>query len=791
MSTRQLKPVSLSISAFVAGVLALPAAHAQEAAASASNDTAVAEVVVTAQKRVQTLREVPLSVSVVGGDALKKSAITALNDLAPRLSNVTLAPAASNDILTMRGIGSGFNNGFETAVGTFVDGVYRGRSRSVRIALFDVDRVEVLRGPQSTFFGNNAVAGAFNISTRRPDPGEPLQYNLSGLYGSTIGEYDIEGGISVPITDTLAARVALGYSGTDGWTRNDFTHADEPHADNRVGRLALAWTPSETLRSDLRFDYGRIWVEGQDQNEVTHCPPDPVLALPAKGVCAAYLAAYGSAADTTANYHGDAPPSFSHLRFNEAAWTNEFRLGSYTLTALSSYYDHEYEQASILIPVPITSPAGSKSWFDYHIGEDFDQFSQELRLQSPHLGRLSYMVGLYYQRSSTHDFLFAGPYFAPFGAFLPPALGYNASTLLVANVLDQRADRVYSGFAAATVDLTDKLKLNLGARYSVVDKEGHRSLTSGTATAEPISFATYAQASPTNQAAINGLLGFIPGDFPNTSRSDKNFMPSAGFQYEITPEISSYVSYGRGAKAGGWSIGTSANEFNDEKADAFEVGIKGDILGRRLFFSVAAFLSKYKDLQEASNNALPNGSFIILVGNVAKATAKGIETSLTWRATDRLSFMFDGAYLDSKYTDFPNAPCNTIQSAAVPVNCSQDLSDRTRPFAPNWSGSLGVSYATPLYGTNELRVEPFVYAKSKYYTLSTLDPLVLQPGYAKVDLRLGFGPAERNWEIAVVGRNLTDKKTAVFLNTLVSSPGSGFAQLDRPRTIAVQFNLRN
>ncbi len=157
----------------------------------------------------------------------------------------------------------------------------------------------------------------------------------------------------------------------------------------------------------------------------------------------------------------------------------------------------------------------------------------------------------------------------------------------------------------------------------MVDKEGHRSLhpPEPRRPSQSASRPTLRQA-PRIRAAINGLLGFIPGDFPNTSRSDKNFMPSAGFQYEITPEISSYVSYGRGAKAGGWSIGTSANEFNDEKADAFEVGIKGDILGRRLFFSVAAFLSKYKDLQEASNNALPNGSFIILVGNVAKATAK-------------------------------------------------------------------------------------------------------------------------------------------------------------------------
>ncbi|HEX7819781.1 MAG TPA: TonB-dependent receptor plug domain-containing protein [Sphingobium sp.] len=188
------------------------AAHAQT-----SDDPGAADIVVKAQRREQRLQDVPISVSVVGGEALRSGGLTSLEDVSARLPAVRIAQAVLADLINVRGVGSGNNPGFEQSVATFVDGVYRARSRSTRAALFDVDRLEVLKGPQTTFFGANAIAGAFNISTRKP--GRDFAYNGLTSYDFVTDEYIVEGGVTVPLSETLSVRAAARASDPKAMSR--------------------------------------------------------------------------------------------------------------------------------------------------------------------------------------------------------------------------------------------------------------------------------------------------------------------------------------------------------------------------------------------------------------------------------------------------------------------------------------------------------------------------------------------------------------------------------------------
>jgi iron complex outermembrane recepter protein len=745
------------------------------------------EVVVTAQNRVQRAQDVPISMTVVSGDALKRDNITSIQALAPRLPNVNVIQSVSTDITMIRGIGSGFNGGFEQAVPTFVDGVYRSRARSVRLALFDVDRVEVLRGPQTTYFGNNAIGGAFNITTRRPTPGQPFQSNGSALYSPSDGEYDVEGGVSDSITDKLAARLALQFSGMNGYVYNGETRQDEPHNRDMLGRLSFAYTPTDNFRSDLRLDLGHMNDRGVSANEPIDCPPT-FAGLVAKGACAGYLNYAGAAADTTFNYRGDKPSSFFRGDFAETDWTNKLNIGGGTLTAITSYYWHQYDYNYELVPVDAPSPIGTPRWFDYTIHEKFHQFTQELRWDSSIGDRIKYMVGGYYLHSDLDLLNPVGYYFVPFGKFVP---GFTATTPVASVLDDTRYTDTKSAFASFDIDLAKGLMLNLAARYSVVDKEGHRDQVAGSSTGtSAVQPGNFTPGTPAQQAVIGKVLGLMMTDFPQTTLTDKAFMPSAELQYKFNASTMAYAKYTRGEKAGGWSTGGTANEFAPEKVNAYEIGFKSSLFDHRAIFDVAAFLSDYQDLQEASNNTLPSGQVVSFVGNVARARAEGVELNSSWRLTDRLSMDANIAWLSSRYTDYPNASCNTIQSALKPVGCTQDLTGRTRPFAPDWSGEVSFHYTAPLAG-RELRIEPTVYFKDQYYTLSTLDPLALQPAFAKLDTRISYGPADGSWEIAVIGKNLNNEFTAVQYNSLISSPGSAYVVPDLPRTIAFQISFRH
>ncbi|MGE4305068.1 MAG: TonB-dependent receptor, partial [Novosphingobium sp.] len=459
------------------------------------------EIIVTAQGREQRLQDVPLSATVVSGASLQKDNIRDLQDLSSRIANVRIASAPATELLNIRGVGSGLNATFEQSVGTFIDGVYRGRSRSARAALFDVDRVEVLKGPQTTFFGNNAIAGALNITTRTP--GRQFDYNASILRGSD-GEYAYEAGVTVPIGGTLSARLAAKAYGMDGYIENDLTGGKGPHQRDWIGRIALAWRPGGDFRSDLRVDRGRSRDTDAYPSQIINCAPDTPTD---NGLCARYIAQDGDAVDGTLDHHRAGIPSDYDYDFTEVAWRNELGLGGVTLKSVTSYFDHTVDANFNLFPLPLTGVAGTGLLFGVDSPESYRSFSQEIRLESANDGPLTYTLGAYFSHGRLHLGSTLGAYFAPLGAALT-SVGYDATSPLTSNTDFHQKDTTWSAFGALTWHATERLRVNASLRYSAVAKDATRTVVSGVTDGSTLfpNLHTIIPGTVEQQTAINNLL---------------------------------------------------------------------------------------------------------------------------------------------------------------------------------------------------------------------------------------------------------------------------------------------
>jgi outer membrane receptor protein involved in Fe transport len=794
MSTRRTRLPQLLCRSVIYTLAATGSAYAQAPDAGAGvqsvggdSESQLQSVVVTAQRREQRLQDVPVAVSVVSGSSLESANIRSLEDLSEHVPALKITTGVLVDLLNIRGVGSGNNPGFEQSVATFEDGVYRARSRATRVALFDIDQVEVLKGPQTTFFGDNAIAGALNISTRKPGP--EFAYNGSATYGFEDGEYDTEGGVTLPASDTLSFRVAARLSGMQGYVDNG-VGGKGPDDISQQGRLSMRWTPNADLRSDLRIDYGHSRTQNAFPFELIGCPPPAPFANGPTTTCARFQALNpGQAVDGALNYHSDSPPTFANYDFMETAFTNALQVGTGTLSSITGYFNHNYSGRVQFVPMAIVSPvAAGYDGFPAQSYENYHQISQELRYQSAAGGVFEYMFGTYYSTSDLHYTNFFGYSYNAFGASPSvAALGTTAATPITARLGYGGSDRTLSGFASATIRPFDGLRINLGARYTSVHKTATRTSPFGTSNNDdPSTFVIFP--SPQLQAALTSLVGAFQIPFANPSRTDDKFMPSAGVQYDVTQNIMSYATFTQGFKAGGYSFTGRPVDYNPETVNAYEVGLKGQFFDRRLAVNADVFRSNYQNLQESTIITSPFNPPFSLVQNAAQSRSQGVELNAELALMRHLSITTDLAYLDSKYLSYPAGACTILGSATGCV--SQDLSGKQRPYSPKYSGNLGLDMRWALLG-NEIRVNPSVYVTSGFFESATADPLLYQGGYAKFDMRIGYGPDDGRWAVAVIGRNLTDRLTSGFRQSITGTIGATMAIPDPPRVIALQFSIRN
>jgi len=750
--------------------------------AAAADQATAGEIIVTAQRRSQRLQDVPVAVSVVDGAQILQQNLNSLEDVAARLPDVKITTGSLVNQINIRGVGSGQNAGFEQSVATFVDGVYRSRSMSARAALFDIAQIEVLKGPQTTFFGANAIAGALNISSRKP--GSTFGYNASALYAFEDGEYNLEAGLDLPVSDQLALRVAGRLSGMDGYIHNRYLNEDGPHERSQQARISARWQPSSEIRSDLRVDYFRSHVNNAYSFVLESCPVAAPIAEGAGKSCGTYLAG-GGKPYSGLGYESVSPPNFSNIKFWEGAWTNSIDVGPGSLSAITGYLDQKVDSLTQPIPLPLPGAVGGTQGLPVYLGERFHQFSQELRFQSRAGGTFEYMLGGYYADSHLYNYNYVGFFFLPFGAFSP--LGTtNATTQVTGSPRLTEDDRTLSAFASLTVRPVDHLRVNIGARYSNIHKKAVRDTTMGTSVgAVPATYMPFPTATMNFFAAV---LGADLGQFANPSRTDDKFMPSVGVQYDVARDVMLYGTFSKGFKAGGYSAASLANSFQPETVNAYELGLKSRFLDRRLTLNAALFRSDYSNLQESTIIISSAGTIISLVQNAAKSRSQGVELGISFRASPMLTLSTDLAYLDSKYTSYPDGPC-TVLGNYQSSTCRQDLSGKRRPYAPAWSGNVAANFSIPLSGSYTLHFDPVIYFSSKFFESATADPLLTQKGYVKVDAHLGVGPSDGQWQVSVVAKNIFNKATAGFRQQVTNSSAI-YALPDRPRAIALQLSIK-
>lgn len=788
------------------------AAHAQSAAApdAGGSKFQLEDIVVTAQKREESLQSVPVSALVVTGEALASQNQASLQTLSQTTSGVRIGGSGLNDDMYIRGIGSGQSQTFNQAVATFIDGVYHGRSRSSAATFLDLERVEILKGPQSTFFGNNAIAGAINIATKKP--GRDAEGSIRVLYGM-YRQYAAEVGVTIPISDTLSLRAAGILQGQRGWLTNITTGEHAPRQDNKVGRLTLRYMPTDDLDVTFKIEAG--------DNHQTGTAYAGGLQFVGCGRPAEFLAFYDPFGDCATAASLGLPQGFDSKQYSgvtgqsvdlqtyEAVLTVNYKVGENTLTSVTSYSGSKYENNADGSTLPDSLAATST--FLGQFPEKYRQFSQELRLASPLGETFEYMVGGYFQSDNTKtgvisNYNFFTPFTALFRTFPPPFPSVPAEiTTVASNEAFDQDQKIYGLFGSLSWNVTDKLKISAGLRATWDRKSADISSYYGSPSTQfggvitPYSAATQSYISAIYFQRVNGLG--TPSTQGSFKQTDDAILPSAKIQYQFDRNIMAYASYSRGFLGGGFNnrdtTGNPINvPFDPEFVDAYEIGLKSKFLDNRVLLNLAMFRSDYSDLQVTSYTPLGQNVYLQSVRNAASSRSEGVEAEAQWLVAPIFRLSGNVTYLDAKYRSYPNGPATFNQAAGIDVpGCVvqpsgvcvgaplgvQDLTGRPTTSAPKWSGSFTATLDAPISADYSFIAEVTPYFTSSYFVGNdSADPYFFQKKYMRVDGRISLKNNVHNWSVDLIGRNLTDKN--IFQAGITGLRGIN----GPPRTVAIQ-----
>jgi len=796
------------------------------------------EVVVTATRRAESMQDVAISMLSKSGADLQEMGIGRGAEFAVDIPAVNISQSPIGNFIFIRGIGTaGVNQGIELSVSMFHDGVYMGRHQLSRAPFMDLDRVEVLRGPQSILFGKNTIGGAIHIITAKPT--EELEGSVSALYGN-YGEQEITGVLSGPITDSLSGRVAVRGYAIDGYLDNVLTGEEGPERDDRTFRGQLTWDATETLSITGKWESSEF---EQTQQFTQLKVSDPTgTGVPFAGLNQA-LVAVGSGGSGIEAYDDEravdndggrvlsqvAPdyaglpgfpdkPEFSNNEMDLGTVTVDWLLGEHTLTAITGYATYSYRDvcdcdfaAIPLIQVDAT--------------EDYDQFSQEIRIASPTGRKFEYIAGFYYHQSDLDYRSIEG-----FGTSLAsPLLGAPAALTpnLTRDYAMTQDQDMWAVFGSGTYSFTDRTRVTLGLRYfdesktasHVLDKRFTGGWDYSPAVGAPAGTLTYGDSAAdydqfladfagTPLTAIaegiyGGLLGTFEHDIVDRRRDEQDINWIVTLEQDVGDNAMVFGTVSTGTKGGGFDgrfLQTNDNpffEYEEETAINYELGIKTTLLDGLMSLNATAFLSTVEDYQVS----IFDGATAFFVQNAAEVESKGVELDAKWSPVSGLVLSFAGTYLDAAYTEFPNAPCWTV-SGTEPDNrgacigrgtptAFRDASGDTNMFSPEWAFNLNVDYIMPLGDTLEARGTLNVNYSDDFFVASDLDPIyAIQEAYTMVDLRLALGTQDGTWTVALVGKNLTDELISGNSNDQPLVPGNGFASTDRLRSYALQGTYR-
>ena len=754
-------------------MLAIAAAGGAGHALAQSDRLALEEIVVTAQKREQSLQNVPISVVVETAATLEKKGIAELAGLAVRTPNLFIEDGGATANIAMRGLGSPGIESIEPSVGLYIDNISFARPRGVtQNPFYDMERIEVLRGPQGTLWGRNTIAGAINMLTARPSE------ELSGYVSGEAGNYDayqVEGAVSGPIVDTLSGRLSLYKAERDGYLDNDGIAPDGGGIDSEAYRAQLQWQPNDCFRANLKWEQIDHSTEGHTIQLVGR-GPDPFVPGVANIMNDLYEAAGEDfKVDDTQIVNGTGDFGFVA---DDPRQQNKTDLGSlvlawdfngYTLTAQTGYADWEAQRVMEFSggAINIIGLRGEK-------GDTGEFWSQELRLQSPVDDRFHWVAGVYYDDLE----MVQTPWDDGGGAIINvPSQGIG----LLARNGDIEKVESYSGYFEGTYNINEQWTATAGLRVGKEDKD----------------FTDYV-----------GLELVFGGDFDDPSgvytedggtifygqqiiqplqRDDDYSTWSAKLQYQMNDDTMLYVTAATGYKSGGFNNAGNTLIIEDkvveeEDSISFEAGAKMDLADGRGRLNLAIFHTTFDDLQVARSDT----TGVIVTTNAAEAVTKGVELDGAWRLTDTFTLGGSIAWLNAEYEDFENAPCGPFLRAADAAGCvdGQDLSGETLQRAPDYSGTVYLEYTHEVGGGWDMDAYTGYTFRDESTTVISnefgADSLEL------LDARLSFSNADNGWMVALKGNNLTDERKLILRQDNDLLQGGQFGAINMPRTYALQ-----
>lgn len=616
--------------------------------AVAQQDFALEEIVVTAQKREQSVQDVPIAITAFNQSDLERLNASDLSDLQYSTPNLTIA---TNTKVTprvgMRGISDFSRNpGYDNRVSVYVDGMYAGRSAASNQATLDIERIEVLRGPQGTLFGKNTVAGAISLTSRKPteefnasaklDIGNESYTSITGMVNGAL------------IEDTLMAKIMVNDQQKDGYKTHLPSGDDLSGTDKQSARVQLRWMLEQ---GEVNFSYDKTTDDndGIDAEKIDDAQAPGPFTVATDAPLTQFIETQGVA--LTVDYDFD----------------NDFSLTSITglrQTEYNSTLDEDYS------PLDVATST---------VTEDSEHFSQELRLASPVNDNYDYVLGLYYfeQTNESKSSASGGIYFPTYNADTNP----NPKVEVPATV-DVSS---YAAFFHGNYRITEKLELTGGLRYTYEKKDLSYSISDTT-------------------------FLFTNGDF-NDTRDAEDLSPKIGLNFYLNEDILIYGGYSKAFKSGGWNVDFISTfdqiNFDDEQVDAYELGFKSTLADGRVRFNAALYHSNYSDFQVFQFVPVSTGGTILSITNAAEVTAKGFEADVNWAMTEHLTLWAGYGFSDSSFDQFKdgggpgvdydgnNTPDAPARSYSLGLQFQHSVGDFGEFFASVDYSYRGAFYSNP------------------------------------------------------------------------------------------------
>jgi iron complex outermembrane receptor protein len=716
----------------VAAVL-LEAVVAPTAGAQGTTATGLEEIIVSATKRNESAQDVPISITAFSAADMEKIGVAGIQDIALRTPGLKWGNRSDLKLnpTVLRGIGSqtGGSAGAEDAVSYYMDEIYLGSGVSSNIDLYDLERVEVLRGPQGTLFGRNSIGGAISMTSRKPTREFSAYTSLEG------GNYDLvraKASIGGPLgAASFSGLLSGAYLDRSGYTENDFRNESGDDANSAGLRGQLRWQ-SERADFNLSAEYREV-----DQHskffETLRYNPDAVLVQVMPLFDAPVnddpydreVAANGTGKET--------------LESSSVALHGVVSLTGFDFTTITSYREHEYANIGDTDMTTI-------DWIYDGDPEDVSRLSQEFRLTSTGDGPFNWIAGLYYLHQETDNLSFV-------------TLSSDLLTLLEIPV-----DSIQSG-SSAQLDLdsyaayaslgwrpTDAWELTFGGRYTYEEKS-----------------IDYVQDDP---------LDLLGGTFAvQADDSWSKFTPSFSARFHANDDVMLYGAVGQGFKSGGFNdaLGEGTGiSFDPESLWNYELGIKTNLIERRLQANAAVYLMDWSDIQIRQDNPATPAVYDPITTNAGSAHSQGIEVELLYLATDRLTFELAGTVLEAEYDE-------GVDASGQPL--------RDLPGAPDNMLNFAAEYRIPLSGGSELALRGELLHQGDIEYSPTADPVAHVDPAELYNARLAWTSADDRWTVAAWGRNLTDEAVVERVFDLYDNPFAGqtFIVLNPPRTYGLEL----